>query len=259
MSLILTSYANAVATITMNHPRRLNALSHALITEILAAMAEARQRKVRALVLRAADGVKVWSAGHDVKELPLTRRDPLGWDDPLRMVVREIETFPAPVIAMVEGGVWGGACEVTFACDMVVAERDATFAVTPAKLGVPYNTTGLLNFMHAASRMIVREMAFTAQPIPAARAESLGIVNYVVDKADLQTKVDELLGYILANAPLSIAVIKEQFRTMESAHSITPRMFERIQGLRREVYDSDDYREGLTAFLEKRAPQFTGA
>jgi methylmalonyl-CoA decarboxylase len=258
MSMILTTFENAVATITMNNPRKLNALSEPLIEEIMAAMAEFKERKARALVLRAADGVKVWSAGHDVKELPLTRRDPLGWDDPLRKVVREIETFPAPVIAMVEGGVWGGACEVTFACDMVVAERDATFAVTPAKLGVPYNTTGLLNFIHAASRMIVREMAFTAQPVSAARAELLGIVNYVVDKADLQAKVDELLGYILNNAPLSIAVIKEQFRILESAHSITPRMFERIQGLRREAYDSGDYREGLTAFLEKRKPNFTG-
>jgi methylmalonyl-CoA decarboxylase len=258
MSLILTSYENDVATITMNHPRKLNALSEPLIHEIMDAMAEFKTRRARALVLRAADGARVWSAGHDVKELPLTRRDPLGWDDPLRMVVREIETFPAPVIALVEGGVWGGACEVTFACDMVVAERDATFAVTPAKLGVPYNTTGLLNFMHAASRMIVREMAFTAQPVSAARAEMLGIVNYVVDKAELQAKLDELLGHVLNNAPLSIAVIKEQFRILESAHSITPRMFERIQGLRREVYDSEDYREGLTAFLEKRKPNFTG-
>ena len=258
MSLILTSYENDVATITMNHPRKLNALSEPLIHEIMDAMGEFKTRRARALVLRAADGARVWSAGHDVKELPLTRRDPLGWDDPLRMVVREIETFPAPVIALVEGGVWGGACEVTFACDMVVAERDATFAVTPAKLGVPYNTTGLLNFMHAASRMIVREMAFTAQPVSAARAEMLGIVNYVVDKAELQAKLDELLGHVLNNAPLSIAVIKEQFRILESAHSITPRMFERIQGLRREVYDSEDYREGLTAFLEKRKPNFTG-
>ncbi len=258
MSLIQTSYESKVATITMNNPRRLNALSEPLIEEIMAAMEGFKQQKARALVLRAQDGVKVWSAGHDVKELPLTRRDPLGWDDPLRMVVREIETFPSPVIAMVEGGVWGGACEVTFACDMIVAERNATFAVTPAKLGVPYNTTGLLNFMHAASRMIVREMAFTAQPVSAERAEILGMVNYVVDKDDLQAKVDELVGHVLNNAPLSIAVIKEQFRIMESAHSITPRIFERIQGLRRAVYDSEDYREGLTAFLEKRKPNFTG-
>jgi len=259
MSLILTDFGNSIATITMNNPRALNALSEALIDEIVGAMEEFKHENARALVLRAQDGVKVWSAGHDVKELPLQGRDPLGWDDPLRLLIREIETYPAPVVAMIEGGVWGGACELVFACDMVVAERDSTFAVTPTKLGVPYNTTGLLNFMHGASRVIVREMAFTAQPVPAARAEMLGIVNYVVAKGELQTKVDELTGFVLNNAPLSIAVIKEQFRILESAQSITPRMFERIQGLRRRVYDSEDYREGITAFLEKRRPNFTGA
>ena len=112
--------------------------------------------------------------------------------------------------------------------------------------------------MNAANRLIVREMAFTAQPIYAERAASLGIINYVVDKEDLQAKVDELVGYIKRNAPLSIAVIKEQIRLLESAHSITPRMFERIQGMRREVYDSEDYKEGLTAFLDKRKPTFRG-
>lgn len=258
MSLITAELRDDVGTITMNHHKKLNALSEALIDEIINAITEFRESKARAVVLRANDGAKVWSAGHDVKELPMSRRDPLGWDDPLRMLIREIETAPMPMIAMIEGGVWGGACEVTFACDMVVAERNATFAVTPAKLGVPYNTTGVLNFMHSANRLIVREMAFTAQPIHAERAASLGIINYVVDKEDLQAKVDELVGYIKRNAPLSIAVIKEQIRLLESAHSITPRMFERIQGMRREVYDSEDYKEGLTAFLDKRKPTFRG-
>lgn len=258
MPLAITELTDDVGTITMNHRKKLNALSDALIEEIIDALTEFRETRVRAVVLRANDGAKVWSAGHDVNELPMSRRDPLGWDDPLRMLIREIETAPMPIVAMVEGGVWGGACEVAFACDMVVAERNATFAITPAKLGVPYNTTGVLNFMNAANRLIVREMAFTAQPIQAERAAVLGMINYAVDKDELQAKVDELVGYIKCNAPLSIAVIKEQIRLLESAHSITPRMFERIQGLRREVYDSEDYKEGLTAFLEKRKPTFRG-
>ena len=258
MSLVIAELADDVGTITMNQRKKLNALSKALIAEIIDALTEFRESRARAVVLRAHDGAKVRSAGHDVNELPTSRRDPLGWDDPLRMLIREIETAPMPIIAMIEGGVWGGACEVAFACDMVVAERSATFAVTPAKLGVPYNTTGVLNFMNAANRLIVREMAFTAQPIEAERAALLGMINYVVDKDALQAKVDELVGYIKCNAPLSIAVIKEQIRLLESAHSITPRMFERIQGLRREVYDSEDYKEGLTAFLEKRKPTFRG-
>ena len=85
----------------------------------------------------AQSGVKVWSSGHDVYELPAGGRDPLGWDDPLRELVRAIEECPAPVIAVIEGGVWGGACEVAFACDLIIAAPSATFAVTPARLGVP--------------------------------------------------------------------------------------------------------------------------
>jgi len=258
MSMVITEFEDSIGTITMNHRKKLNALNEQLIGDIISALVDFNQKKARVVILRAPKGCKIWSAGHDVKELPLSRRDPLGWDDPLRMVVREIETLPIPVIAMVEGGVWGGACEVVFACDMIVATKNSTFAITPAKLGVPYNVTGVLNFMHAATRTILREMAFTAQPVAAARAELLGMINYVVENEELETKVNELAGHIKQNAPLSIAVIKEQLRTMESAHSITPRMFERIQGLRREVYDSHDYKEGLSAFLEKRKPHFIG-
>jgi len=258
MSLVKTEFADSIGTITMNHIRKHNALSQLLIGEIITALQDFKQKKARVVILRAPPGAKIWSAGHDVKELPLTRRDPLGWDDPLRMVIREIETLPIPVIAMIEGGVWGGACEMAFACDMIVATVNSTFAITPAKLGVPYNTTGVLNFMHATSRVILREMAFTAQQVSAPRAELLGMINYVVEKEELEARVNELAGQIKRNAPLSIAVIKEQLRIMESAHPVSPRMFERIQGLRREVYDSHDYKEGLSAFLEKRKPEFTG-
>jgi methylmalonyl-CoA decarboxylase len=80
----------------------------------------------------------------------------------------------------------------------------------------------------------------------------------VVEKESLEPRVYELARQIADNAPLSIAVIKEELRLMESARSVTPLMFERIQGLRRVVYDSRDYKEGLTAFLEKRKPNFTG-
>ena len=258
MSLVLSSIEDSIGTITMNHRKKHNALGEALVGEIIAALSDCKHHKARVVILRAPGGAKVWSAGHDVKELPLTRRDPLGWDDPLRHLVRELESCPMPVIAMIDGGVWGGACEVALACDMLVATTNTTFAITPAKLGVPYNITGVLNFMNAASRPIVREMAFTAQPISVARAERLGMINYVVEKEDLEQRVHELARQIAENAPLSIAVIKEELRLMESAHSVTPLMFERIQGLRRVVYDSDDYKEGLTAFLEKRKPNFTG-
>ena len=141
---------------------------------------------MRVVILRAKPGAKVFSAGHDIDELPESRRDPLGWDDPLRQLVREIENFPGPVIAMVEGGVWGGATETVFACDMIVAADTATFAVTPAKLGVPYNVGGMLTFLNATGLRMAKEMTFTAQPIDAARAERHGIINYAVPASELE-------------------------------------------------------------------------
>ena len=135
-------------------------------------------------------------------ELPESGRDPLEWEDPLRCLIREIEDFPAPVIAMIEGTVWGGACEAAFACDLIVAAPNVTFAVTPAKLGVPYNVSGMVTFLNAASLRIIKEMAFTAQPMGAERAERLGMINYVVPNHELEAFTIKLAGQILANAPL---------------------------------------------------------
>jgi methylmalonyl-CoA decarboxylase len=258
MALIESGLDHHVGTLALNNPAKRNALSQVMVTDILAGLKDFKDRKARVVVLRAAPGAKVWSAGHDVGELPTGGRDPLGWDDPLRHLVREIENISAPVIAMVEGGVWGGACEVVFACDLIVATPDATFAVTPARLGVPYNVSGMLTFLNATSMRMVKEMAFTAQPLGAERAERLGIVNYVVAGAELETFTYALARKIAANAPLSISVMKEQLRILAGAHPMSPQGFERVQGLRRVVYDSYDYQEGIRAFKEKRAPEFKG-
>src|SRR5438876_861230 len=137
-------------------------------------------------------GLFIWDGRAAIGELPEGGRDPLGWDDPLRYFVRAIEECPAPVVAMIEGGVWGGACEVAFACDLIIAAPSATFAVTPARLGVPYNVTGMLTFLNACSLRIVKEMAFTAKPISAERAEGLGIINHMVPIERLETFTYEL-------------------------------------------------------------------
>jgi methylmalonyl-CoA decarboxylase len=259
MSLVSVDLRESIGTIAMEHAERRNALSGALIGEIISALEDFDRRKVRVVVLRAAPGVRVWSAGHDVRELPRTRRDPLGWSDPLRTLVRTLEEFRAPIIALIEGGVWGGACEVALACDIVVAAPSATFAITPARIGIPYNASGLLTFMNAIPLHVLKEMAFSAAGIDAERAADLGMVNHVVPAEEIESFADGLARRIAANSPLSIAVMKEQMRLLAGASSITPGMFERLQGLRRVVYDSRNYQEGIEAFLEKRRPTFTGA
>lgn len=259
MDLIGTEFRDFIGSITLQQPEKRNALSEALVHQVIAALADFKRRHARVAILRAPSGAKVWSAGHDVTELPAGRRDPLGWDDPLRQLIREIEQFPAPVIAMIEGSVWGGACETVLACDLIVAAPGASFAATPAKLGVPYNVSGMLTFLNAAGLRIVKEMVFTARPIAAERAEQLGMINYLVPAADLEAFTWELSRTIAGNAPLSIAVMKEQLRILAGARPMSPQGFERVQGLRRVVYDSDDYLEGISAFLNKRRPEFRGS
>jgi methylmalonyl-CoA decarboxylase len=247
-----------IGTITLNHPEKHNALSAELISDLLEALTGLAESGARVIILRAPKGAKVWSAGHDVRELPTNGRDPLTYNDPLRRAVRAIKESPVPVIAMVEGGVWGGACEVVMSCDMIVAAEGATFAITPAKLGVPYDIAGALNFMRSVSLPIVKEMLLTAQPMPASRALQVGIVNQVVPAERLEAAMAELVTQITRNSPLVIGLLKEELNVLAAATPLNPEGFERIQGLRRSIYDSADYQEGIRSFFERRAPHFTG-
>ena len=258
MSLVKQTVEKNVATITLDHPQKHNALSADLIAELLEALASAGTAGARVAILRATPGAKVWSAGHDVKELPTNGRDPLTFNDPLRRAVRAIQRTPTPVIAMIEGSVWGGACELVMSCDVVIAAEGAAFAITPAKLGVPYDIAGALNFMQRAALTIIKEMLFTAQPISAERALQVGIINQVVPANQLEATTAQMAEHMARNSPLVIALLKEELQVLSSATPLTPEGFERIQALRRHIYDSGDYQEGIRAFFDRRSPQFAG-
>ncbi len=256
--LIETSVKDLIGTITLNDRKTLNSLSSGLIKELLDALEEFHDKGIRVVILRAKTGVKTWSAGHNVGELPKHARDPLTYNDPLRVVVRRIQEYPAPVLAMVEGGVWGGACELAMACDMVIAAENATFAVTPAKLGVPYNLGGVQNMLGSVPLVVVKEMLFRAAPLSAQRAYEVGIANYVVPVEQLEARTFELAKDMLANSGLVITLLKEEIHVLTQAQPLTVEIFERIQGVRRRIYDSDDYQEGIRSFFEKRKPAFQG-
>lgn len=251
-------FSEGVAEITLNNIEKRNALSAGLVTSIVELLDKYAKEGARVAILRAPKGSSVFSAGHDVRELPAKGRDPLGYNDLLEVLIRRIRHFPAPVMAMVEGTVWGGACEVCFACDIVVCENDVTFALTPARLGVPYNTTGLLNVRNGLGGRIAREMLYTAQPVPASRLYQMGIINRMCTAETLEETAFSMARSIARNSPRTIAAMKEQLRILDNAAPLHPEQFERLQGLRRGVYDSGDYEEGIQAFLEKRDPVFTG-
>jgi methylmalonyl-CoA decarboxylase len=255
--LILTQIAEGIGTITLNQPAKRNALSRALVEELLAALAEFQKSRLRAVVIRAAPDVKVWSAGHDISELPHDQ-DPLQYSDPVERLLRAIASFPAPVLATVHGSVWGAATDLVLSCDLILGDETCSFAITPANLGLAYNTAGLLHFLRRLPLNLIKEMFFTAAPVKAEDAAKWGLLNHLVPAADLERFTYDLVRVMTAKAPLVLSSVKEQLRLLVQAASLTPDAFERVQELRQRVYQSEDYREGIRAFHEKRKPVFSG-
>ena len=256
MPLIRTSLADAIGTIAFDRDTKRNALSAELIAECIAAFDEFKNMHARAVVLRSVTAGKVWSAGHDIDELPKADVDPLPYNDPLEQLLRAVKAFPAPVIAMVQGSVWGGACDLVMACDLVYGDETSSFAITPAKLGLPYNVVGLLNFLSRLPLNVVKEMFFSADPIAADRAERVGIVNRIVPAAELEQITYAMARTFTTRSSAAIASAKESIRVLSEATPINPQTFEYLHGLRRGVYFGPDYHEGVSSFLEKRKPKF---
>jgi methylmalonyl-CoA decarboxylase len=255
---VLTGMVGQVGIITLADRHKHNAIGAKLATGVIAALESLRAQHVRAIVVRAAAGMHIWSAGHDIDELPPGGRDPLGYNDPLEGLIRAVRTFPAPIVAMVHGTVWGGALDLVLSCDLAVADETASFAITPANLGLPYNITGLLHFQGRLPINVIKEMFFTAAPIDARKAKEWLLINHLVPWDRLESFTLELAATMATKSPLAIAVIKEQLRVLSDYQPIAAQVYERVQGLRREAYDSSDYLEGLNAFAEKRQPIFRG-
>ncbi len=258
MPQILTMQDGAVGTIILHHVESRNSLSCQMLEEMRQALVGFGEQDVRAVVIRAQPGATVWSSGFNIHELPVSGRDPLSYNDPLECLLREVQRFPAPVIAMIEGSVWGGACDLTFICDIAIGCPATSFAITPAKLGLPYNVSGIMHFINIVGPRIAREMFYTAEPITARRALQVGILNHLVPVAELESFTRAMTRRITVNSPLANRVMKEQLRLLADALPLRTETFEYIQGLRRIVYDSEDYQEGKQAFLEKRKPVFQG-
>ena len=255
---VLTDVVGQVGIITLADRDKRNAIGAEMASRVIAALESLRAQQVRAIVLRAAPGMSVWSAGHDIGELPPGKRDPLGYDDPLEELIRAVRTFRAPVVAMVHGTVWGGALDLVLSCDLAVADETASFAITPANLGLPYNITGLLHFQGRLPINVIKEMFFTAAPIDARKAKEWLLVNHLVPWDRLESFTVELAATMATKSPLAIAVIKEQLRVLSDYQPIAAQVYERVQGLRRQAYDSSDYLEGLEAFAQRRQPIFRG-
>jgi methylmalonyl-CoA decarboxylase len=258
MSLVLSETDGHLGILTLNHLEKRNSLNALLIHDMFKVLDQFEASDIRVVILRAPPGAKVWSAGHDVNELPQPGRDPLPYASPFERLLRRVQDYPGPIIAMIEGSVWGGACDLALTCDILIGCESTSFTLTPAKIGIPYNASGLIHFINILGLNKAKEKFFTAEPMSASDALSAGILNYLVPTADLERFTRDMAGKILRNAPLAVRALKEQFRLLSKGHPIDAETAEEIQAIRRRVYDSQDYGEGIRAFREKRPPRFQG-
>lgn len=258
MALALGEITGEVGVITMNNLAKRNCLSSALIEDMFAILDDFETSGVRVVILRAPAGSKVWSAGHDVGDLPKPGRDPLPYGGHFLQLLRRVQDYPDPIIAMIEGGVWGGACNLALSCDILIGCENATFTMTPAKVGIPYNPSGMIHFINVIGINKVKEMFFTAAPISANDALNVGILNHLVPAAELETFTYEIAAKIVQNSSLAIRALKSALRLLSKGHPLSAETFEMIQAIRRHVYDSQDYEEGIRALQEKRPPRFQG-
>ncbi len=258
MELINHSINDNIGTIEFNNDEKRNALTFQLLGEMLEVFDIFRMSDVRVVIIRAKPGSKVWSAGLFIDELPEPGEDPLSFNHPLERVLRVIEEFPAPVIAMAEGSIWGGACDLATTCDIIIGTKYTTFAITPARLGVAYNSSGILHVIRVFGLHTAKEMFFTASPISAEKAERMGALNHLVEPVEIEAFTYKLAKTISFNSPLSVSVAKKQINILAKSSPVNPMDYEQIGELRYKAFNSFDYVEGKRAFQEKRHARFTG-
>ena len=246
-----------IARLVFRNPTHRNALSAQLLTALDESLIALASQRIPVVILGSEVGQSVWSAGHDIRELQHDR-DPIAYGKPLEQVLRRIRAYPGVVVALVSGSVWGGAVDLVMSCDMVVADRSASFAMTPVNIGLPYTTSGLLRFFNNLPIHVLKEMFFTAQKLDAVRAERFGLVNRLVDTDVLEATALELAHGIACKAPLAVAAVKEQLRILEDLQPIPVQAMEQIAELRRQACESADFGEGLAAFAERRPAAFNG-
>ena len=258
--LVNTEIKDRIAYVEMQNADHLNCLSEEMCQELMEALEEAYDKECVGVVIKAQTRRGVWSAGHDIHELPLDGTDPLSFDVPMEKLLRAVQDLPIPVIACVSGTVWGGACDLCLFCDMIVSSKDATFAITPAKIGIPYNASGIMHFVNQLGINKAREMFFLAPPLTAEDALNVGLINRVAEPDELEQELeDHFLAPLRRNSVLSISAIKRQFRILARASTvISAENFERINSYRAQVFGGEDYKEGINPFLEKRPPQYKG-
>ncbi len=244
-----------VATLTLTRPDKRNALSLELMEELLAALDSIEVRKDVSVVILAAEG-NVFSAGHDLREisactLAAARRT---FDVCTRLMER-LQSIPHPVIAQVQGMATAAGCQLVATCDLAIASHEARFATPGVKIGL-FCTTPMVALTRAIGRKRAMEMLLTGQAIDAATAAAWGLVNHVVPACELAERTRELALGIAEASPLTVSIGKQAFYTQIDLDQ--PKAYAYAKEVMSMNAMAADAREGMSAFLEKRAACWTG-
>ncbi len=256
---MLAEIEDGIGLITFNQPEKRNAMSvnmwHGL-TDILDDMAA--DDKVRAIVMTGA-GHKAFVSGADISQFEQQRADgnaQLEYDRLTSAGRAKLAAFPKPVIARIRGFCLGGGLGIAMQADIRIAAVDSEFGIPAAKLGIAYGFDMVKRLVSLVGQAHARTMLFTGSRIGSAEAQRIGLVNMVVPDEDLSTLVYEMARTIADNAPLSVKAMKQAVNGTMQGES--ERDLDGINAAVLACFDSTDYREGRTAFMEKRKPVWKG-
>lgn len=258
--LILDSPAEAVVRLRISNPERRNALDH----EILEAIAEALPRLDRNIETRCvliAGAPPVFSAGYDIASIPAEtfERDAEALiAHPFHSALEALAAFPWPTIAAINGHCLGGGLELAVTCDLRICASGAKLGMPPAKLGLVYGHTGLRRFLDTVGLARTKELFLTGRNFEADRAEEIGLVHEVVPDRRLEDAAVELAAEVAGNAPISMRGNKHAIDLLNSCPVLTDQQEAGLIALRESCFASEDFREGIAAFAEKRKPQWRG-
>jgi enoyl-CoA hydratase len=254
---VLVERDGHLAHIVLNRPEVLNAIDNTLATELSAACeGVAADPDVWVVILRG-NGERAFSAGADLK----ARRNftPEDWAYQralLREMFKKLRNLPQPMIAAVHGYALGGGTELAMLADFAIAAEDAVFGLTEVSLGIIPGGGGTQNLPRMIGRNRAKELIYTARRIPAAEAYRLGLVNHVVSREALVPKAIEIAQEIMKNSPFSVRQVK--WAVDHGADQEFEDGLEREHEAYMRAIGSEDRREGIAAFNERRPPRFTG-
>ena len=251
---VIVEKDGAIAVVTLNRPQQLNALSYGLVKDLCLAMESLDQdADVRVIVLTG--GAKVFAAGADIKEM--AGAGP--FDAPVegRLSYRDrVNKISKPVIAAVSGYALGGGCELAMSCDIIIASETARFGQPEVNIGIIPGSGGTQRLTHVAGKYRAMEMILTAEPISAQDAERIGLVTRVVPVELLLEEAKGIAKKIAAKPLLAIRHAKEAVLKAANTGLDDGLDFERKSFYT--LFASEDRKEGMQAFLEKRKPVFKG-